>query len=315
LHYSKKTNNKGDFLIMPKPAAKPNDHKGPNLPEADVSFVKRKFLDLSYAGISKTQKLDIYLPESSEGPFPVFAHIHGGAFAFGEKRSITLIPYLNEGLKRGYAIVDINYRLSREAIFPAAVQDAKAAIRWLRANQAKYCLDGKKIAVCGGSAGGNLVSMLGVTGNIKDFDDPSLGNIDQSAETQAVVDMFGPINFLKMDEQLKESGLGSGEHSEVDSPEAWYIGTKLSDAPEKVKLASPENYIHPNIPTFLIQHGRADNVVPVQQSIDFARQIQEKAGKEKVVLAVIEGAGHGDPYFQTEGNIEKVFEFIDSVFK
>jgi acetyl esterase/lipase len=299
---------------MAKPAAKPNGHPGPNLPEADVSFVKRKFLDLSYAGISKTQKLDIFLPDEGEGPFPVFAHVHGGAFMFGEKRSINLLAYLY-GLKRGYAVVDINYRLSGEAIFPAAVQDVKAAMRWLRANQTKYALDGQRIVACGGSAGGNLVAMLGVTGQIMDFDDPNLGNMDQPSNVQAVVDMFGPIDFLEMDAQLKESGLGSGDHGESDSPEAKYIGAKLSEAPLKAKQANPTTYIHPGLPPFLIQHGSKDDVVPVQQSIDFARQIQEQAGPEKVSLAMIEGAGHGDPYFQTAGNMEKVFDFIDSVFK
>jgi acetyl esterase/lipase len=305
-----KANNKRRIFIMSQPLADPNPR-----PEADVSFVKRKFLDLPYATISATQKLDIYLPDSGEGPFPVFAHIHGGAFMFGEKRSITLIPYLLNGLKRGYAAVDINYRLSGEAIFPAAVQDVKAAIRWLRANQTKYSLDGKRIAVCGGSAGGNLVAMLGVTGNIKDFDDPNLGNIDQPSNVQAVVDMFGPIDFLKMDAQLEENGFGPGDHGEADSPESKYLGAKISDVPLKVERANPTTYIHPGIPPFLIQHGSKDRVVPVQQSIDFAKQLQDKAGYEKVSLTVIEGAEHGDPIFQTEGNIDKVFGFIDSVLK
>jgi acetyl esterase/lipase len=294
---------------MPQPFAEPNPR-----PEADVSFVKRKFLDLSYATISEAQKLDIFLPDSGEGPFPVFFHVHGGGFEFGNKRSITLLPML-VGLKRGYAVVDINYRLSGEAIFPAAVQDVKAAIRWLRANQTKYHLDGKRIAVCGGSAGGNLVAMAGVTGHFRDFDDPNLGNMDQPSNVQAVVDMFGPIDFLAMDAHHKANNPEHDDRRPSSSPESRYIGAPIETVPERVKAANPTTYIHPGIPPFLIQHGSKDKLVPVQQSIDFASQLQEKAGDGKASLTIFDDADHGDPIFETEENMDKVFGFIDSVLK
>ena len=186
-------------------------------PMADVSWVTRKFLDMPYDTLSKAQCLDIFLPENGDGPFPVLLQIHGGAFAIGDKRDIHVLPFL-KGIERGYAVVSVNYRLSGEAIFPAAVQDVKAAVRWIRANQAQYHLDGKRIAACGGSAGGNLAAMLGVTGQTPEFDDPTLGNMDFSSEVEAVVDWFGPMDFLRMDEQIDQNGFGTSDHNEPSLP-------------------------------------------------------------------------------------------------
>ncbi len=109
-------------------------------PPANTDHVKRKFLDIPYASLSPAQKLDIYLPDEGEGPFPVIVWIHGGAFMGGDKADLQVLPSL-EGLKRGYAVVAINYRLSGEARFPALVHDAKAAIRWIRANAQIYHFD------------------------------------------------------------------------------------------------------------------------------------------------------------------------------
>ncbi len=129
-------------------------------PPADTSHIKRKFLNLAYASISAAQQLDVYLPNEGEGPFPVIIAIHGGAFMGCDKADLQVLPML-EGLKRGYAVVSINYRMSGEAKFPALVQDAKAAIRWVRANAAQYKFDPNRIAAWGGSAGGYLSNMLG----------------------------------------------------------------------------------------------------------------------------------------------------------
>ena len=100
---------------------------------AEVSAIKRKWQDIAYANLSPSQKLDIYLPDEGDGPFPVIVSVHGGAFMFGDKVDGQLTPML-EGLKRGYAVVSINYRLSGEALFPANITDVKAAIRGVKAN-------------------------------------------------------------------------------------------------------------------------------------------------------------------------------------
>ena len=98
-------------------------------PTANTGHIKRKWLNISYATISSAQKLDIYLPEEGNGPFPVIISIHGGAFMFGDKADEQVNPML-EGLKHDYAVVSINYRLSGEALFPKNINDVKAAIRW-----------------------------------------------------------------------------------------------------------------------------------------------------------------------------------------
>jgi len=284
------------------------------IPQADVSHIHRKWLDVPYANLSNAQKLDIYLPEEGEGPFPVLFLVHGGAFAIGDKREIQIMPFL-EGLKRGYAVVSVNYRLSGEAIFPAGLQDLKASIRWLRANQAQYHLDGNRIAACGGSAGGNYAAMLCLTANVMEFDDQSLGNLDYPCNVQAGVDWFGPTDFLKMDEQLAESSLGPCDHNEEDSPESRYLGAKITDIPEKVQLANPMTYIHENMPPILIQHGRMDHLVPVQQSIIFAKKIEKLVGPDRYEFEIIENADHGDPLFETQRNMERVFSFLDKHLK
>ena len=284
------------------------------IPMADVSNFQRKWLDLPYASLSPAQQLDIYLPDEGEGPFPVIMHIHGGGFEFGDKRDVHVLPYL-KGLARGYAVVSVNYRLSGEAIFPAGLQDIKASIRWLRANRESYHLDTDWIAACGGSAGGNYAAMVCLTANVTEFDDPELGNMDYPCNVQAAVDMFGPTDFLKMDAQLEENGFGPGDHGEVNSPESKYLGAKLSEVPLKVEIANPMTYIHEHMPPLLIQHGRLDTLVPVQQSMIFVEKLEKYVSPDRFEFDIVEGAGHGDPLFETDENMDRVFAFIDKHLK
>lgn len=280
------------------------------IPQADLSNIQRKWLDIPYANISNAQKLDIYLPEEGDGPFPVILHIHGGAFAIGDKRDMYLMSYFL-GFERGYAVVSVNYRLSGEAIFPAGLQDLKASIRWLRAIQEQYYLDGNRIAACGGSAGGNYAAMLSLTPNVSELDDLSLGNSDYPCDIQAAVDMFGPTDFLKMDEQLAESGLGPCDHNDVDSPESRYLGAKITKIPSKVQQANPMTYIHKDMPPILIQHGRKDHLVPVQQSIIFVEKLKKYVDHDRFEFDILEDADHGDPLFETQENMNRVFSFLD----
>ncbi len=167
--------------------------------------------DVVYANASSTQKLDIYLP-SGNGPFPVVVNIHGGGFKLGDKTMGDAV--LGQTLlNSGYAIASIDYRLSGEAKFPAAVLDAKAAVRFLRANATKYKLNPDKIVAFGASAGGNIASMLGTSGDIAEFDDASLGNADVSSRVQAVINWFGPNDFGQMDAQAKAQGCSTNDQT------------------------------------------------------------------------------------------------------
>jgi acetyl esterase/lipase len=287
---------------------------GGPMAKANTTSIARKWLDVAYANKSTAQKLDIYLPDTGSGPFPVIISIHGGAFKMGDKADGQLTPML-AGLKRGYAIVSINYRLSGEAVFPAQIQDVKAAIRFIRANAPTYQLNTNKVVVWGGSAGGHLAAMAGTTGDITDFDDPSLGNAGQTSRIQAVVDWFGPIRFDQMDTQFTASGKGTPDHNAANSPESQLLGKPVQQAPELVKWSSPATYISKGDPPVFIQHGTDDRLVPTQQSVDFAAALKKVIGPQNVTITLLEGANHGGPQFNTPENLAKVFSFIDVCLK
>jgi acetyl esterase/lipase len=286
----------------------------------DTSSIKTQYSDVAYGTVAVNQTLNVYLPNEGEGPFPVIVAIHGGAFKMGSATGGDVAAML-EGVNRGYAVVSINYRLSSEAIFPAAVNDCKAAIRFIKANAEKYNLNPDKVAVWGDSAGGNLASMIGTSGNVNTLDGDNKENLDYSSSVQAVVDWFGPLDFLKMDEQFEAEGITPkfGKTSIESSPESQYIGQLITNDSELTEKANPENYISTmkaeTAPSFLIQHGTADSNVPSQQSINFAAQLIEAVGDNKVKLELLEGAGHGTEEFTSKENLDKVFEFLDSILK
>jgi acetyl esterase/lipase len=280
----------------------------------DISGIKNKFLDIAYASQSSAQKLDIYLPDAGNGPFPVIVSIHGGAFKMGDKADVQVVPML-AGLKHGYAVVSINYLLSGEAIFPAQIYDVKAAIRWIKANAATYKLNPEEIAVWGGSAGGHLAAMAGTTADVKELEDLKQGNETFSSRVQAAVDWFGPINFNTMDLQFKISGKGKTDHDDSNSPESELVGKKITEAQDLVKRANPATYITKDDPPFFIQHGTIDHLVPTEQSVDFARDLEKVLGKEKVTLKLLEAAGHGTAQFNSAENLEIVFKFLDKYLK
>ena len=128
-------------------------------PSADVSGIKRKMLNLAYAPQSAQQKLDLYLPEEGEGPFPVLIHFHGGGFLVGDKRDVRVLPFL-EALKRGYAVASVEYRKNEKPLLPAPFLDAREAVRFLKAHADEYGLAPERVAAVGDSAGGSISAML-----------------------------------------------------------------------------------------------------------------------------------------------------------
>jgi dipeptidyl aminopeptidase/acylaminoacyl peptidase len=132
---------------------------------------------------------------------------------------------------------------------------------------------------------------------------------------QAVVDWFDPINFNTMDAQFKVSGNGKTDHDDADSPESLYLGEKITEAQELVKKSNPATYISKNDPPFFIEHGTIDQLVPTQQSIEFAKDLEKVLGKDKVTYTPLEGARHGGPQFETAENLKLVFAFFDKYLK
>lgn len=285
----------------------------PMHPKPDYSYIKRSYLDVKYGEQSESQRMDIYLPENGEGPFPVILFIHGGAFCMCDKADHQVSPYL-EGINRGYAIISTNYRLSGEAIFPAGIMDIKAAIRFIRANANTYMLDAEKIVVAGGSSGANYTCMICVTSNRPELEDLGQGNDKYSCAVLGGVAWFPPTDFCKMDDQLRENNLGPCDHNNADSPESRYMGGKITDLPnERVQQGNPMTYVHKDMAPMMIQHGRKDHLVPYQQSAIFVEKIKEVCGEDKVIFEILENADHGDPLFETEENMEKVFVYFDKI--
>lgn len=278
--------------------------------QIDIGDYKGVF-DIQYSKVSSTCKLDVFLPEGN-GPFPVIVSIHGGAFKKCDKRDEEMIIDMLNGLEKGYAIVGVNYRLSKEAQFPEPVKDIKQAIRFIKDHADEYNLDKEKIVVWGGSAGGYFALMSGLIDRIELFDDEYSSLTD--SKIQGLVAWFPPVNFLEMDNQLKESGLLKKypDHTDDKSPESLFIGAPITRNQKLVKLANPATYLHEDMCKMLIQHGRKDRIVPYQQSQDFV--LKAKAFRSDITYEIIENADHGDALFSTEKNLEKVFNFIKKCF-
>ncbi len=245
--------------------------------------------------------------------------VHGGAFMGGNKRSSVLYPskFASEALRHGYALASINYRLSWEALFPACVQDVKAAVRWLRAHAGEYRLDAERFAAWGDSAGGYLVAMLGTTGGIPELEGVELGNAGFSSQVQAVIDWYGPIDFLTMDAQLAEIGLApppGEEHNGPESPESLLMGFPIQEAPQKVQAANPMTYLGRALPPppFLIVHGTRDHLIAVQQSRDLAAALLPYLGTDRLILDDRLPVDHGgEPDFYLPGNRQRMLRFLD----
>jgi acetyl esterase/lipase len=254
-------------------------------------IIQRKNLAYVTQG-GPSQTLDLYAPEKAK-QVPLIVWIHGGAFLFGSKEGFPVEPVPLHFLLEGYAVASINYRLSPEAVFPAQLEDCKAAIRWLRAKADEIGIDPNRIGVWGASAGGNLAALLGTTGEVREFEVGE--NLDYSSRVQAVCDFYGPTDFLQMD----ANRLPDGQiHNAPDSPESKLVGAPIQDNPDKVRRVNPITYVTKNAPPFLIVHGALDRLVPFNQSQLLVTALE--AAGASVKFHPVEGGGHGQ-YFGSGG--------------
>ena len=279
-------------------------------PMADISWVKRKYLDVAYADRSPNQCMDIYLPEEGEGPFPVLFHIHGGGFAIGDKRDDHMDTYL-KFLNKGIAVGSIEYRLSGEAIFPAAVLDCREAIRFARTHAAEYELDPEHMGVIGGSAGGNLSAILGM--NIPNGEFPGEEGKDfcGSCHVNVAVDQFGPVDFKVMDDQARANKISFADHDQPTSAESSYLGGPIQElADEYVAQANPVTYINAGMAPLLVQHGCVDRLVPYQQSELLVKAVREKQPEAVIEFTTLPTADHEDRQYGSEENLDLIWEFV-----
>jgi acetyl esterase/lipase len=265
-----------------------------------VNAPAQELTGIAYADLSAAEKLDLYLPQRTGKTVPLLIDIHGGAFRGGSRSESR--DRIDALVAHGYAVASIDYRLSREAPFPAGMKDVKAAVRWLRAASPRYGIDPVRFAVWGDSAGGYFAAMLGATSGVStSFDDPVLGNPKVSSAVQAVVDFYGPVNFLSMDRHAASPGGCSGfpqVHDAADSPESQWLGSPIQSVPALARTASPITYLagkKGNPPPFFIAHGTADCLVPHGQTLELVAALKARQIPNQIQL--LAGIGHGAPEF------------------
>lgn len=248
--------------------------------------------NLSYASDHNVQKLDLFLPARTGQPVPVIVNIHGGAFMEGDKSDEM---YNVEALRsQGWAVANLNYRLSGDARFPAGVQDVKAAVRWLRAHADQYGLDDRRFASWGRSAGGYMALALAVTGDqTTTFDGGNLGNSNQSSAVQAAVSLYGVTDFGTMNQQARTYCGSYQDHDAAGSPESIWLGGPIQNS-SLLDDANLVGYVGniTTMPAFYFAHGKQDCTVPYPQSQEMFDAVTARGGVANIQLD--SGAGHAD---------------------
>ena len=299
--------------VAPDPATAPHrNFPGGVTALTDVTYsINRGFRPL---------KLDLYLNPARSPPKALVLWIHGGGWSGGDQRGGGIAapayqdwPAVLAGLAaRGYVVASITYRLSGEARYPAAIQDAKAAVRWLRGNAAAYGIDPNRVIAWGGSAGGQLAAVLGTSCNVAALEGAPVRGAQTSSCVQGVVDFYGPTDFSQMDGQ-RLPNTNSPSHDAATSGESVYLGCALPQcAPETVRLANPIAFVDRSDPPFLIMHGDADTAVPPKQSQILYDAL--KANGVKAELVFVPGVNHifaGATDAQGKAILDKVFAFLD----
>jgi acetyl esterase/lipase len=257
--------------------------------------------DVAYSNVGGRQTMDIVRPKTDSGkPRPAVLLVHGGGFRAGSKEGY--VPLAAKLAERGYVAATVNYRLSPSAQFPAAVEDVKAAVRFLRANATKYNIDTEHIGALGGSAGGHLVLMLGLTAGVEEFEG-SGPNREQSSRVQCVVDEYGPTDFTQ------------SYSKSVDAAEVLpkFLGGDLDHERLIHIRSSPLNWVSPNAAPILAIHGTQDPYVAYEQSLWLIERLI--AAGVPAEIETITGAGHGFKGADAERADARAFAWFDKYLK
>lgn len=260
-----------------------------------------------YAKLNKEKKM----PEPPKDPrvFPLIVDVPGSGWSGAE--GYVHVPNMVELARQGFAVASIAYRgtFKDDVRFPAAVQDVKEAIRFLRANADKYHIDREHVTLLGDSSGGHTVAMAALTGQEERF---NIGeHLDQSTKVNACVAFYGPIDLPNLvADRLKERKKlrpGEGEYPF----EAWEIFQEdfLADSERMLADASPINYIEAaeELPAFLLLTGDEDPIIPLAQGLRFCDKIRACGGRAEFVK--IAGGGHGKGCWSREA-MKLVAQFL-----
>ncbi|MDF1563986.1 MAG: alpha/beta hydrolase [Deltaproteobacteria bacterium] len=219
---------------------------------------------------------------------PAVVYLHGGAWRWGDRFS-RLLDRQAPLARAGFATFSASYTLTPEACFPAQIHDAKAAIRYLRANAGALGVDPDRIGVFGSSAGGHLACLLGTSIGVAELEGER-GSPGASSAVQAVCALFPPTCFETMD-TFPEGVVPELEHRSAASPEGGLLGGPLEERATNARLASPLTWIRPGAPPFLLLHGRGDPVVPFGQSEQLVEGLRAEGNAVDLIAA--DDLGHG----------------------
>ena len=260
----------------------------------------RLLRDLEFARVgTRVLHLDLYLPRDANTGTPLVVWIHGGGWRKGTKDACKMVFLVKEG----FAVASVEYRLAPEGVFPDPLYDCKAAVRFLRANAAQYGLDPNAIGVAGASSGGHLAALVGMTGDDAKWDGAS-GPQGVSSRVQAVCDFFGPTDLTTVAGTKWDNPKGAVYH---------LLGGTVAEHMQTARDASPIFHVAKGNPPFLILHGDSDQTVPLSESQNLTRAMQEQG--VDVQLQILPGAGHGRAAFSTPEIHQRVARFFRESLK
>jgi acetyl esterase/lipase len=237
---------------------------------------------------------DLFLPVESPRRPPVIVWVHAGGWRFGSRH---LAPDLSRFFaERGFAMVTIDYRLTRHATFPAQLEDVKTALAWLRRSADTYGFDADGLGLWGSSAGAHLSALVAFTAR-------GASAADVHPLPRAVVAGYPPVDFLQLDAHRPPPGSTSADpetlllprpdmrSADPDSFESLLLGAPIETCPERVREANPLTYVGPHAPPFLILHGLADTTISSHQSVLLYEALASHGND--ATLCLVEGLGHG----------------------
>lgn len=236
--------------------------------EKNLNYSNADFIDL---------KMDVYYPLTTPGPMPVVVYLHGGAWIGGDKSDAAASPEIAELIKRGFLVASVNYGLAPQYTILEQIENAKCAVRFLRAYSSYFGINPERIGTFGNSAGGHLASLLGASDKSAGMDIAG-GFLNQSSRVQCVVDFYGPTDL---------GTLFSGYPPLVLQQLVGVFDPK-SGILDKI---NPLTYVSADDPPFLIIHGDKDTVVPLNQSQMLYQNLT--AAGVPATLVVVKNGDHG----------------------
>jgi acetyl esterase/lipase len=266
-------------------------------------------------------RLDLYRQAGAAQPRPLVVYVHGGGWQSGHTRHAGAFenwPQVLASLaRRGYVVASIEYRLSGEAKFPAAIHDVKNAIKWLRTNATKFAIDPRQVVIWGGSAGGQLAALAATSCGVQSLAPAAADSsplATQSDCVQGLVAWYGVFDIGAMSEPSSRSGSADP----AASPIGKYLGCLPAKCADTAALASAVTHLDAKDPPMLLIHGELDKVVPVGQSREFDQASKvERVASQLIVIPAVDHSFIGESPETTRKAsllaLRKTFEFIDSL--